>query len=228
MSVPIGNTPEGTEFLQRIETPAFRKAFIGDNTKLHTIVYNQIGEVDRALEQSVTTIRALSVDETKTPVAQEEAKKRVADKLVNLIENAHGALKHGIASIDATAAELVKDRFAPKPDKTALYSEIRAWFREMYAKPGGIVAIREAVTTNSDFADAVHNAPYQLLGLPVETMSDMQMASLKVFAPDAWGLMEDSKALAKVAKNYPGVAKSVRSSFYNPALAMRAASRVNA
>lgn len=228
MSIPIGNTPEGTEFLQRIEVPTFRKAMVGDNTKLHTIVYNQIGEVDRALEQGVATIRALSVDETKTPVAQEEAKKRVADKLVNLIDNAHGALKHGIASIDATAAELISDRFAPKPDKTALYAEIRAWFRDMYGKPGGIVAIREAVTSNSDFADVLHNAPYQLLGLPVETMSDLQMATVKTFAPDAWGLMEDSKALAKVAKNYPGVAKSVRSSFYNPALAMRAASRVNA
>lgn len=228
MSVPIGNTPEGTEFLQRIETPTFRKALIGDNTKLHSIVYNPIGEVDRALEQGVATIRALSIDETKTPVAQEEAKKRVADKLVNVIENAHAALKHGIASIDATAAEIVKDRFAPKPDKSALYTEIRAWFRETYAKPGGIVAIRDAVTTNSDFADTVHNAPYQLLGLPLETMSEMQMASLKTFAADAWGLMEDSKALAKVAKNYPDVARSVKSSFFNPALAMRAASRVNA
>jgi hypothetical protein len=228
MNILIGNTSEGTDFLQRIETPTFRKALVGDNTKLHPIVYNQIGEIDRGLEKGVATIRALSVDETKTPVAQEEAKKHIADRLVNLIENGHAALKHGIASIDATAAELIKDRFAPKPDKTALYAEMRAWFRDTYAKPGGIVVIREAVMSNSDFADVLHNAPYQLLGMPVETMSDLQMASVKTFAADAWGLMEDSKALAKVAKNYPGVAESVKSSFFNPALAMRAASRVNA
>ena len=228
MTDTLGNTPEGTEFVQRLEVPTFRKAMIGDNVKLNTLVYNVVGEVDRQLTSGIDTIKALSKDETKTPVAQEEAKKRVADRLADKIEGAHAAMESGAAQLDAEVAVIVMERFAPKPDRAPLYAEMRQWIRDMYAKPGGIAAIREAVTTNSDFATALHAAPYQLLGLPVETMSDMQIASLKRFAPDAWALMEDSAAISKVAKNYPAIAKSVRSSFYNPALAIRAASRVDA
>lgn len=228
MNVLNGNTPEGAEFLQRIGTPTFRKALIGDNLKLNAIVYNPVGEVDRELQDGLATVQALSLDETKTPVAQEEAKKRVADRLAIMIERGHAALLNGAAQLNVKAASIVKERFAPDPDRTALYAEMRSWVRETYGKPGGIAVIREAVTSNGDFATVLHIGPYQLLGLPPETFSDLQMSALKVFAADAYSLMEDSKALAKVAKNYPNVARLVRSSFYNSALAIRAASRVDA
>ncbi|HEU0044207.1 hypothetical protein [Sphingomonas sp.] len=223
-----GNTPEGAEFLQQLEVPTFRRAMVGDKAKLNAVVYNVVGEVDRELQAGLATVAALSKDETKTPVAQEEAKKKIADRLIAIIERSHDALMHGAARLEAEASAIVKERFAPDPDKTALYAEMRAWFREAYARPGGIMEIRDAITSNSDFATVAHNAPYQLLGMPIETFSDMQMAGLKTFASDAQSLIEDSRAIARVAKNYPEVAQSVRASFYNPVLAMRAASRVEA
>ena len=64
------------------------------------------------------------------------------------------------------------------------------------------------------------------MGINAETHSKLRYDATERWVPDAYKRMTDSIALRELAPKFDKAAASVRNSFYNPALASKASTRV--
>lgn len=101
------------------------------------------------------------------------------------------------------------------------------YIREQAKQPDGPAKIRAAMFESKDVAAVIFHSPDFLVGINPETHSNLRYEAAEKFAPEAYKRMTYSVALRGLAPKFDKVIGSVRNSFYNPALAAKASTRVH-
>lgn len=79
---------------------------------------------------------------------------------------------------------------------------------------------------SKDVAAVIFHSPGFLVGINPETHTKLRFEATEKWVPAAYKRMTDSVALRELAPKFDKAINSVKSSFYNPALAAKASTRV--
>lgn len=212
------------DFIRTMGTAVGRKTFLGDHAR-HNAVMNFVTASHTAMEGAVEKLKRLADDPTRSEPEKHDAGRTLANRLIATLESSHGSIVATAKKMAREASEAIEAQFAPNPVRAGLESEIRNWVREE-AKAGNVAAIRKRLETNPEVAAVIYHSPDFLLGLAEEVHSNLKADAAEKHAPTHYKAIEESLSIDKMAEHYPMVVKSVRSSFYNNAIADKAKLRV--
>jgi hypothetical protein len=225
-------TTEAVQFNQDLRLPSQLGKMLGEAEPHKSVdleVYSALINIQGKARESSELIGRLSLDETKTDPVKHEAGAKVAARLVTAAEGTQAMLIERASAYEASTAEIMETRFAPNEKRMYLYDRISSWI-EREAKNGegnGYRNIREAIETNSDFAMVAFNFPHQLLGLPFDHLSNFRAKAVERWAPEVTKTLLYAEKLKDLAMRYPKFITGVKSSFYNPNIAIKARTRVD-
>lgn len=215
---PVGTT-EAVAFCQNLLLPTQRNAALGnpdnwsDDVAAHTALVNVHGRANSAAEKLAKISRDLTVT---SPVMHHNAYK-VATDLTNVAEATQRALEGRAKEYFASSEDIMENRFKPNAAREGVYLRCVDWFaREAKNGEGnGYRNIREAITDDPDFALAMYNYSWRLMGLPQDHAFTFKEKVVEKFAPEALDYIERSHKLSQLAKKYPAFSATVHSSFYS-------------
>lgn len=212
------------KFLSTMSLPSGRKTYLGDHGR-HPAVMNFVTAAHTAMEYAVAKLAALNEDATRSEPERHDAARTLASRLIATVEGSHKSIIATARKMADDAAEAVEAQFAPNPNRAGLDAEWRAWVREE-AKAGNVVAIKQELERNPEVAAVIYHTHPKLLGLAEETHGNFKADVVEKHAPAQFKAISESLDIEKMAEHYPMVVKSIRSSFYNNAIADKAKSRV--
>lgn len=215
-----------SSFLSLAGTETGRKAFLGDPEKFESGVGPDITNAHIALRDGVDTIAALLNDATRNDVQRHEAAGVVAGRTIEALQKAKAAIESRAEVLFSDGAAQAEREFTPRASHASLESEIRAYIREQANKADGPSKIRAAMLESKDVAAVIFHSPGFLVEINGETHSKLRYEAAERWVPEAYKRMTDSVALRELAPKFDKAINSVRSSFYNPALAAKASTRV--
>ena len=147
------------------------------------------------------------------------------DCTVAQLAKSKAAIEARAESLYNTGLTQAQMQFAPSAERGALDSEIRAYIREQAGKGEGLMKIRQAMEDKA-VAAVVFHSPSFLLDIAPENHTKLRFEATERHVPAAYKMMTDSVALRELPAKYDKAINSVRTSFYNPALAAKAKLRV--
>lgn len=150
----------------------------------------------------------------------------VAGRTVEALQKAKAAIERRAEVLFNDGVAQAEREFTPRVSRTSLESEIRAYTREQAKQADGPAKVRAAMLESKDVAAVIFHSPGFLVGINAETHSKLRYDATDHWAPDAYKRMTDSIALWELAPKFDKAIGSVRNSFYNPALAAKASTRV--
>lgn len=217
-------TNTAQDFLRTMNTTVGRKAHLGDPSK-HQVVLNSITAAHTAMEGGIETLGRLADDPTRSEPEKHDAARVIATRTIEALERSRTTIAANAAKIERDATEAIDAQFAPNPNRAGIEGEIRAWVRER-AQAGDVAAIKEQAKTTPEVAAVIYHSPRFLLGLAKDTHESFMVDIIETHAPKQYAAITESGELMKLAERYSPIIKSVRSSFYNQALADTAKRRV--
>ncbi|MDT8759221.1 hypothetical protein MZO42_10980 [Sphingomonas psychrotolerans] len=217
-------TNTAQDFLRTMNTAVGRKAHLGDPAK-HQVVLNSITAAHTAIEGGVETLARLADDPTRSEPEKHDAARVIATRTIEALERSRANIGANATKIEREATEAIEAQFAPNPNRAGIESEIRDWVRER-AKAGDVAAIKEEAKRTPEVAAVLYHSPRFLLGLAKETHESFVIDAIETHAPKQYAAITESGELMRLAERYSPIIKSVRSSFYNQALADTAKRRV--
>lgn len=219
-------TPQASGFLELVATETGRKAFLGDAEKYDSDVGPDITNAHIALRDGVATIGQLLNDETRNEVQRHEAAGIVAGRTVEALQKTKAAIESRAELLFNDGVAQAEREFTPRASHASLESEIRTYIRDLSDKPEGPAKIRAAMLESKDVAAVIFHSPGFLVGINAETHSKLRYEATEKWVPVAYKRMTDSIALRELAPKFDKAINSVRNSFYNPAIASKASTRV--
>lgn len=212
------------DFLRNMSTNVGRKVHLGDPAK-HQAVLNSVTAAHNAVEGGVETLARLADDPTRSEPEKHDAARVIATRTIEALERSRATIAANATKIANDAQAEMDVQFAPNPNRASIESEVRAWVRER-AQAGDVAAIKEQLKAEREVAAVIYHSPRFLLGLAKDTHESFLEDAVETHAPKQFAAISESLELAKLAERYGPVIKSVRSSFYNQALADQAKRRV--
>ena len=225
MSTYLVETPQAESFMELASTNTGSMAFLGDAEQFESGVGPDITNAGIALRQNVAKVAALKNDPTRTEVQKHEAAEVLAERTVQSLEKSKASIQSRIDELWNNGIAQSDIVFAPKSDRGTLDSEIRQYLREQAGKADGMLKIREAMK-DKNVAGVVMHSPSFLLDMNPANHQTLKFEILEQHLPDAYKKLTDSVALRELPAKYDKAINSVRTSFYNPALAAKAKLRV--
>lgn len=227
------NTPESNEFVDNAKLETQRNTMLGNlNTfrkdfKNDPEIYNRVSASHQRLERAAETITRLASDGSRNEVEKHVAAKKVADETIAQLEITRQSLLSLSESYMRGVDERLAEVFKLPEGRSAIQSDIARWIRdEAKNGDGGFTNIREAVTSNSEFAKVLYHWPTQLLGLPHDQRLEFVNKAIKVWSPESLDAMERYHKLRDTAAKYPATIAKVKGSFYNVLKAAKIHQRV--
>lgn len=218
--------PNATSFLDTAQIDTGLSAMLGDPKATDAQVAPDVQSAHIALREAAKKLSALVNDPTRTEVQKHAAAKELSQKVANHLEKSKAAIEQQAEKLKATAMAQAELHLGPKPDRSALQSEIRSWVREQAKDPGNIPAIRAAMADNDDVAAVLWHSPSFLVGLAPSVHENLRLEALQSRKPDLYTSLSNSVGLSKLAGKYEAAIRKVATSFYNPELAAQASKRV--
>lgn len=224
---PVG-TPESVEFCQHLALPMQRALQLGspdswkDDSEVHTALVNLHGKASQAAER----LKAVTGDLTVTSPVRHENAAKLAGQLIEAADSTAALLERKSKEYQAAASDIMASRFTPNPARDATYMRCADWIAAQAKNPdNGYTEIRKAIDEDPDFALAMYNSSYRLLGLPNDQAEKFKERIVEKFAPDAMNYIDKGLKLSQLAKRYPAFSAKVKSSFYSPFEYAKVASR---
>ncbi|MFT3976932.1 MAG: hypothetical protein QM688_07450 [Sphingomonas bacterium] len=180
---------------------------------MHDVLTNIHGKASSAAEK----LARITKDLTVTAPVQHHNAYGVATDLANAAEATQRALESRAKEYFTASESALDNRFKADPAREGVYLRCVDWFaREAKNGEGnGYRNIREAVTDDPDFAVAMYNYSWRLMGLPKDHAFTFKEKAVEKFAPEALDYIERSHKLDRLAKKYPAFNAAVHSSFYS-------------
>ena len=225
MNTYLVESPQAESFMELASTNTGSAAFLGDPEQFEAGAGPDIANASIALRQNVAKVAALKNDPTRTEVQKHEAAAVLAERTLTQLEKSKAAIESRANELWNSAVTQSELTFAPKSDRGTLDSEIRQYLREQAGKPEGMMKIREAMK-DKNVAGVVWHSPSFLLDINPANHQKLKVEALEQHLPDAYKKVVDSLALGELPAKYDKAINSVRTSFYNPALAAKAKLRV--
>jgi hypothetical protein len=221
---PLVKSPEATELFSMPDTK--RKIMLGDPDKLDSSVHAVVVAAHNAVGDGRTKIAALVGDKTRNDVQRHAAARTVAERAIGVLESAQKQLSAQARRMNQDATDTVNQSFAADPNRASIQSEIRGWIREQAKSVEGLAKIREAMKASAEVGAILFHSPHFLLGLADSVRTSMMMDAIEKHLPKAHAMFEAGIALEGAAAKYPAAMATVRRTFFNPALADQAKTRV--
>jgi hypothetical protein len=233
MTTP-GVTPVQTDaaiqFCQSLVLPTQRAPLLGspegwsDDPIVHAALQNVHGQANESAEKIARITQDLTVT---TPVRHDNAAK-VAKRLAEAAEATQRVLKTRSDEYFVGSREIMETRFQPNTAREGVYMRCIDWIANQAKNPdNGYTKIREAVTDDPDFALAMYNYNWRLMGLPQDHADTFKEKVVEKFAPEALDYIERSHKLGQLERKYPAFIASVHSSFYSPIEVAKMRTRFN-
>lgn len=227
------NTPEANEFVDNAKLETQRNSMLGSLNRFRQDfkddpeIYNRLSASHQVLHRAAETITQLASDGSRNEVEKHAAAKKVADDTIVQLDNTRQSLLGLSESYMRGVDDRLTEVFKLPEGRSAIHSDIARWIRdEAKNGDGGYTNIREAVTSNSEFAKVLYHWPTQLLGLPHDQRLDFMNRAIKVWSPESLVAMERSEILRDTAAKYPATIAKVKGSFYNVLKAAKIHQRV--
>lgn len=218
-------TEAARKFLASMGRNTDRRAYLGDPAK-HQPALNFITASHTAMEAALGKLAGLVDDPTRpSDPEKNHAARIVGNKLIETLERSHSGIIATANKIAGDASAAIDAQFAPNPNRAAIEGEIRTWVRER-AKAGDVAAIKEEMKGSPEVAAVVYHSPRFLLGLASDTHESFKADAVETYAPKHMDALGEALELSRVAEHYPAIVKSVKSSFYNNAVADQYRNRV--
>ena len=218
--------PVSIDFNSSMTTESGRKAKLGDPATVHPEAARYVRAAHDAFVSGHATVTRLAEDETRMPVVKHDAARTVGLRTVAAIEGAQQSIMGLAKGFEEEAADAINQAFAPNPAQAFTYIEIAKWIGETAKAKDGIQRIRDEMENDPDIVTTLHNSKPYIMGLAKEVRLSLLDAGVEMHQPDAMRKIDEAAKLRKLADKYPRIAKGVRSSWWNNALADRARSRV--
>lgn len=222
------NNDHASSFLTLASTEAGRRAFLGDHEKIGdtqasvAVLNSQI-----ALRDALSTIEALTRDETRSLPQRHEAAARLAERVITQLTEAKETFGSRADALWERGTDEATAFFAPNLSRSFLDAQVIGFVKEQATKPDGILKVGELVRTNKNVAAVVFNTDDFLLGINGDTHSKMKFDAVESHAPNSYVKMTASLALRELPPRYDKAINAVRTSFYSPNEAAKTATRVN-
>lgn len=216
---------EASSFLNMAGSETGARAFLGDATQ-HPTVGNSVTQANIALHESIEKIRKLTTDPTRNEYQKHGAAKEIAVKVIETLEKSSAAIAKESTHLMQQAGVYADIHFSPKANTDGLYTEIRSWIKEQVKIEGGINNIRTQMMKNEDLAAVVWHSPNFLLNIPANIHDTLKYEGLNKFHPDVYADMSRGILMSDMQAKYAKVIHNVKRFYYNPALADKAALRV--
>ncbi len=101
------------------------------------------------------------------------------------------------------------------------------WIKETASQPDGIGKIKAEANKSIAVASVLYNSSHFLTGLAEQVHSNMRLYTVETYAPKACAELQESVELAGLVPKCNKFASNVHSSFYTPAIAEQADTRVD-
>lgn len=219
-------SPDASSFLDTAQIDSGLSAMLGDPKATDAHVAPDIQSAHVTLREAAKKVAALVNDPTRTEVQKHAAAKELANKVTTHLEKSKAAIAQQAEKLKATALVQADLHLGPKPDRSALQSEIRSWVREQAKDPSNLPAIRAAMAENDDVAGVLWHSPSFLVGLAPSVHEGLRLEALQSRKPELYANLSNSVGLAKLAGKYEAAIRKVAPSFYTPTLAEQASKRV--
>lgn len=220
-------SPDASSFLDTAQIDSGLSAMLGDPKATDAHVAPDIQSAHVTLREAAKKVAALVNDPTRTEVQKHAAAKELANKVTTHLEKSKAAIAQQAEKLKATALVQADLHLGPKPDRSALQSEIRSWVREQAKDPSNLPAIRAAMAENDDVAGVLWHSPSFLVGLAPSVHENIRLEALQSRKPDLYSSLSNSVGLSKLAGKYDAAIRKVATSFYMPSLADQASKRVD-
>jgi hypothetical protein len=226
----FGNTLVQSEaasnFISLAGTDAGRRAFLGDSEKLDSGAAPDITMAHIKLREGVETIARLLTDETRTEVAKHEAAQTVAGRTIEQLEKSKAAIHERAEYLLSSAQDDAQAGFRLNPERRFVQEQILAHIRTLAGKPEGVTELRQILNEDGEAAAVFANTKPYLLGMSKESHNGLYFKMVEKHLPQVHTKMEAGAKLLELPAKYDKAINSIRSSFYNPLMAKKAASRV--
>lgn len=225
----LNKSAKAVRVMELLGTKAGRHARIGnvDRFQADPRVQSLLREMDKRTAEAVDLVDRLSVDETRTDVAKHARAKKAATALGDVLRDGHDRM-NALADEHYGAATAMLDEFLNIDSANPfMLGKKFDWIANAW-KDGenGVARIRDAIRTDSEAgALMVHSAAY-LLGIPEESRLNFVDLATKTHCPQAHEKLALAKLIRETADKLPEVISDVHDSFYQPAIAIREATRV--
>lgn len=227
------NTPEANEFVDNAKLETQRNSMLGSLNRFRQDfkddpeIYNRLSASHQGLHRAAETITRLASDGSRNEVEKHAAAKKVADDTIAQLENTRQSLLGLSESYMRGVDDRLTEVFKLPEGRSAIHSDIARWIRdEAKNGDGGYTNIREAVTSNSEFAKVLYHWPTQLLGLPHDQRLEFVNKAVERWSPESRVAMERYEILRETAAKYPATIAKVKGSFYNVLKAAKIHQRV--
>lgn len=219
------NSEESTTFLDMAGSETGCRAFLGDATLFPT-VGNSITKANIELRDSVAKIAALVKDPTRNEYQRHGAAREIASRVIETLEKSADTIGKEAAHLMEQGQRFADIHFAPKANSDGLYGEIRSWIKEQAKIPEGISNIRTQMMKNEELAAVVWHSPNFLLNIPSSVHDTLRYEGLNKHHPDVYSDISKGMVMSDMQSKYQKVIFNVKRFYYNPALADKAALRV--
>lgn len=215
-----------SSFLSSAGTETGRKAFLGDPEKFDSGVGPDITNAHIALRDGVATITLLLNDATRNDVQRHEAAGVVAGRTVEALERAKAKIEERANYLLVAGQEDAQATFRLDPNRRFVQEKIMEYMVEQAGKPDGTMKLRELIKDDGEAAAVFANTKPYLLKMNADNFRKLHFEAIERHAPDGWTKMQNGAALTDLAPKFDKTISAVRRSFYNPALAAKASTRV--
>lgn len=216
------------DWVDRFSLEAGRNAASGKPADYtgNSIVFNAVTRTNKAVAEAVDLSKRLARDESKTVPMQHEAAERVVSQRIAIIEDAETVLKVKAQKSYVQAEELVREAFAPDPNKVFVDFMLHQHINKLATtNENGIPLIRDAITADIDVARVLYSSKSYLIGIAGGVLEDLKRYAVKVHVPGAKTLFDNCDKLVELATRYPKLRSDMKRNLFNQSFADRARAR---
>lgn len=217
---------QAASFLSLAGTETGRKALLSDPEKVDSHAATDVINAQIALRDGVETIGKLLKDETRNTVQKHEAAGVVAARTVEVLEKTKAKIEERANYLLMAGQEDAQATFRLDPTRRFVHEHILAHMANLASKPDGTIKLRQIVEEDGEAAAVFANTKPYLLNMNADNHRSLQFKAIERHAPDAWAKMQAGVTLMDVPAKFAKTISAVRASFYNPAVAAKASTRV--
>lgn len=224
----LNRSSVAARFLETMGTKSGRNAFIANADSFDDPrVKIKVAAAHNAMDEGLKVVDRLTRDESRTDASKHARAKKEAEKVSSALGDVHDQMIKSADELNAAAVALVDEYLKVDNINPFILSKKFEWVKEQWADPnGGAQRIREMVSRDPQLAALMCRTDAYLLGIPDAQRENYVEAGLKAHVPDADAKINSERKLRAAAERIAPIAADVHTNFYNEAIAMRLATRV--
>lgn len=201
------------------------RARLGDPDRL-TAASTSISTAIEFVLRNAELVSKLPGDMTRPSAPEKAAAAReLAHRSMAMLRITASTLKDKSKALSDRSQEEARRALGLSNDR--LESEIRQYISTSVKTADGMAEVSKLARSNAKVASVIYGSPHFLLGLSSDLANKMKFEMIEHWCPDAYADMEMVAELERVIPGYDRLEREIGSTWFSPALAAQADTRVN-